>query len=243
MERKTTVAVCCETSLFSPQGDIIKDSGSLLYLGGLISSDGRPDSEISRRIGMASGDFRALSRFWSHASLPRKRKLELFHALVTSKLSYGLSTLWCTVPQRRRLDGFYARCLRKMLGIPCSFVSRVSNKHVLAKADVQPLTEQILYRQLLLLRRTVMSAAHSPLRRSTFVDESLIPQVGRSARRVGRPRQDWVTELMKVGSQRFGGAQRFETLLQGRGPQADDFWRTELRRSFQVERAEQRVIV
>ena len=50
---------------------------------------------------MVSGDFWALSRFWPHAHLSRKRKFELFHALVTSKLIYGLSTLLCTVPQRR----------------------------------------------------------------------------------------------------------------------------------------------
>ena len=129
----------------------------------------RQDTEFLRRIGIASGDARAIFRFWSHASLSRRRKLELFHALITSKLSYGLSTLWCTIQQRRCLDGFYARCLRKLLGIPCSFVSRVSNKQVFSKAEVQPLTEQILYRQFVLLRKTVMSAAQSPLRRALLL--------------------------------------------------------------------------
>ena len=117
--------MCTESNLRSSQGDLVTDDGSLTYLGGLLTGDGRADSELSRRIGMATGDFRCLQKFWGHAGIGRKRKLELFHALVVSKLVYGLSTMCFVKAQRRRLDGFYARCLRRVLGIPAAFVSRV----------------------------------------------------------------------------------------------------------------------
>ena len=226
------LSVCTETNLRNSQGDLVTDDGSLTYLGGLLTGDGRADSELSRRIGMATGDFRCLQKFWGHAGIGRKRKLELFHALVVSKLVYGLSTMCFVKAQRRRLDGFYARCLRRVLGIPAAFVSRVSNKSVFEKACVQPLTEQISFRQLVLLGKVARSPADSLLRRCVFIDDTLIPEVGRFVRRVGRPRLDWTTELMKAGAIKFGSTATFEKLLRNQGPDAAEDWKAVLQRVF-----------
>ena len=94
-------------------------------------------------IGAAAGDFRALHKMWGHGGIGKKRKLQLFHALVGSKLEYCLSTLWLVTAQLRRIDGFHARCLRCILGIPASFVSRVSNRSVFLQAGVAPMFEQV----------------------------------------------------------------------------------------------------
>jgi hypothetical protein len=201
------LSVCTNQRLKRPDGSSIDDKGSLLYLGGLISSDGRMDSELSRRIGFASHEFRNLRRIWSHASLSRKRKLEYFQAFVVSKLIYGLSTAWLVKMQQRRLDGFYARCLRRVLGIPAAYVSRISNKSVFDMAEVRPLTAQVRKQQICLLGRVGRSAAGSPLRRDTFVDNTLQPQVGRCVRRVGRPRQDWTSMVLAEAEQQCGGRQ------------------------------------
>ena len=53
------LGVCTDRKLHNPQGDPIEDTGSLIYLGGLLAADGRPDSEISWRIGLAGGDLKA----------------------------------------------------------------------------------------------------------------------------------------------------------------------------------------
>jgi len=226
------LSVCADGGILSPQGDLVEDSGSLVYLGALLTSDGRADSELSRRIGMANGDFKRLSKFWCHAGISRKRKLELLHALVISKLQYGLSTIWLVQAQRRRLDGFYVRCLRKVLGIPAAFYSRVSNKIVLERAGVLPLTEQILKRQLVILGKVARSPADSLLRRCVFRDDSLIPQVGRYVRRVGRPRQDWASQVMRAGAEKFGSTAAFESLLKAEGDDAEKQWRQVLQSLF-----------
>jgi hypothetical protein len=205
------LAVCSDETLSSPQGERIADNGSLIYLGGLLKADGRADSEVSRRIGLASGDFRNLARCWAHAGVSRKRKLELFNSLVASKLQYGLSTLWLVTAQRRRLDGFHARCLRRVLGIPAAFVSRISNKDVFAKGETMPMSEQILQRQGNLLGKIAASPVSSPLRSCTFVGTSLQPRVGRFVRRIGRPRQDWTSEVLKAAEQRLGKNAKSET--------------------------------
>ena len=55
----------------------MEESGVLEYLGALITADGRVDSEISRRIGIATGDFWQLQKLWSHSNVTIKDKLHL----------------------------------------------------------------------------------------------------------------------------------------------------------------------
>ena len=159
---------------------------------------------------------------WGHAGIGKKRKLQLFHALVASKLLCCLSTLWPVTAQLRRIDGFHARCLRRILGIPASFVSRVSNKSVFAKAGVVSMSEQVRLRQLVLMGKVARSSGDSALRRDVFVGSTLNPQVGRYIRRIGRPRQDWCTEVLKAGAGKFGSLARFEAaLVQAEAPHTD----------------------
>ena len=202
------LSICTADRIRRPDGTYIEEKGSIEYLGALLSADGRMDSEISRRIGMASADFRRLQKLWGHANVPVSDKLQYFQSLVSSRLQYGLATMWLVTSQRRRLDGFYARCLRKILHIPSAYISRVSNATVLQKARQQPFCKQLLRKQLTLLGRTAMAPQGSPLRDSTFMAGTLLPQVGRFVRRVGRPRQDWCTEVMmearRIGAQSLG---------------------------------------
>ena len=90
----------------------------MVYLGGILSGDGRVESELGRRIGLAQADFNALKRVWNHASLSKQKKFRIFDACIQSKLHYGLHPAWLNTAARRRIDGFQARCLRRVLGIP-----------------------------------------------------------------------------------------------------------------------------
>ena len=133
-------------------------------------------------------DFRKLQAVWSHSNVPLKSKLLYFQSMVVSKLEYGLATCWLVTSQRRRVDGFYVRCLRRILRIPAAFISRVSNATVLQNAGVAPFSQQLLKRQLLLLGKVVWSPADHPLRRDTFGSAGITPLIGRYVRRMGRPR-------------------------------------------------------
>ena len=222
------MAVCAESGLKDPSGNLVDDTGSLVYLGGLLTADGRADSEVSRRIWAATGDFRALQKMWGHAGISQRRKIHLFHALVASKLQYALSTMWLVTAQQRRIDGFYARCLRRILRIPASYISRVSNKSVFQQAGVISMSEQVLRRQLVLIRKVARSSEGSALRQDVFVGSPLITQVGRYVRRIGRPRQEWSTEVLKAGARKFGSQASFEAAL----VHTDAVWKEELRSKF-----------
>ena len=221
-----------ERPLRAPSGEAIEDKGALVYLGALISSDGLADSEISRRLGMAVGDYQGLQKMWSHAGVSRSRKLHLFRALIESKLQYGLVSLWLGTAQRWRIDGFHARCLRRILKIPPSYHSRISNKSVFEQARALPISEQVLKRQMLLLGKTARTDARDPLRANVFVGSTLQTQVGRFVRRVGRPRLEWTTELLKLEYQRSGSAARIGNLLQETGEQAEMNWKDAVDQMF-----------
>ena len=203
----------------------MKQCDAILYLGGLISNDGQAESELSRRIGNAHGEYRKLRQVWNHANLTKTQKLKFFEAFVLSKLTYGLATTWLKKAQRRHLDGFHARCLRRMLGIPAAFISRISNAAVFEQAKVRPVVEQVLNRQLLLLRRVGCSPAGSLLRKNTLVGDTAIPVVGSYVRRVGRPRLDWTSQVIAEAVRRCGSGAIMEKALVDKGLGGERRWR------------------
>jgi len=156
---------------------------------------------------LAYGDYKRLQRFWGHGSVSRHYKVVCFHSFVVSTLLYGLSTMSLVKAQRRRVDGFYARCLRRILGIPHSFYSRVSNKVVYERAGTIPLTQQLAKQQLNLLGTVARSAAGSPLRRNTFMGDSFQPTICHYIRKVGRPRINWTESVLEEGAAQFGSQQ------------------------------------
>ena len=97
--------------IFDPYGSPVKAVEQTIYLGGLITANGAAQPEVSRRIGEAKGIFKAMQRCWSHANISRHRKIELYTAIVLPKLLYNIDSIWLLQADKRRLDGFHARCL------------------------------------------------------------------------------------------------------------------------------------
>eukprot|EP00959_Pyramimonas_sp_CCMP1952_P059992 1253339-Pyramimonas_sp.AAC.1 len=121
----------------------------MVYLGATLSNSGQLRGELGKRLGAAWGEFCRHSRAWKHAAISTTRKLQVFQALVTNKVMYSLNSAWLNKAERRRLDGFQARCLRRILHIPHAYISRVSNEQVLLQAGQQRYTVQLLRHQLL----------------------------------------------------------------------------------------------
>ena len=72
--------------LMKENGDPVAPCDVMIYLGGLVSSDGRVNSELSRRIGMAFAEFRKLKQVWGHANLGQRQKMDFFQSSAMSKL-------------------------------------------------------------------------------------------------------------------------------------------------------------
>ena len=133
-------------------------------------------------------------------------------SIVETKLLYGLRSLWLNVAERRRLNGFQNRCLRKIWNIQ-PFHSRVSNADVLTLIGQKCLTQTLHKQQLLLFAKVATAPADSILRSVTFCDGSLRPATDRYVRKIGRPRLDWATEIGKLALRLAGSAAALEILL------------------------------
>ena len=187
------------------------------YLGTLLSADGHMESERGRRIGCARADLNLLHRVWGHSTLSTKRKIALFSSLIESKLLYGLSCACLAVPDRRRLDGFQARCLRRILKIPPPYYSRVSNNTVLQRAGHTRASTLLLRRQLTLLRKILRAPSASPLKFASLIGSTLVPATSRYVRRVGHPRREWIPTVLAEGLRVARSSQRLEQVVQTPG--------------------------
>lgn len=184
----------------TPSGEKVTCASQINYLGAALSAEGGCDNELARRIGMAKADFLSLCKIWRHSALPWQRKVRIFVALVESKLMYGLSTLCLTVAQLRRLDGFQCRCLRSILGIKSAYLSRVANERVWHRAGHPQATELLRTRQLRLLGKVLRAPIGSPLQVPSLIPGTTTPATERYVRRVGRPRKEWIGEIMAFAS-------------------------------------------
>ncbi len=124
-------------------------------------------------------------------------KLELFNCIIVSRLTYANASTWLLKADLRRLDGFYCNCLRRILRIPHSFVSRVSNASILQQAGCKKLSETIRDSQLALLERVLRDPSLEVLKQASFHGNTLTSQTAAWVRRRGRPRQNWIEQLMR----------------------------------------------
>ena len=99
-------------------------------------------------------------------------QLAIFQALFASKLTYGTASAWLMRGDMRSLDGLQARCIRQ---ISASYVSRVSNKRVLAMADVDQIPTTIRHGQPKLLGSILREPDKRVLRDVMFPPRCLIP--------------------------------------------------------------------
>jgi hypothetical protein len=192
--------------VFTTEGVRIPLKSSMEYLGAILTADGSNCLELNRRIGAAKGDFVSLCKIWSHSSLTWRGKLRIFSAVVESKLMYALARLTFTVADLRRLDGFQNRCIRKIIGVKPSFVSRISNASVLSKADHTPTSALLQKRRLQLFGKIVRQPPGHPSRQACFIGDTLIPTTERFVRRVGRPHAEWARVVLQEACQLFGSS-------------------------------------
>ena len=193
------ISVGSEAPVRTPAGDTIPTAESLLYLGSTIHRNGKFGSEISRKIGAAKATFRTLSNVWKNSQLPMRRRLALFDSLILSGLRYGVASAWLSKSDLRRMDGFHAGCLRKMLKIPVAYISRISNEEVRRRVQQQPLSVSIRAMQLKLLGQVLTNPDKDFLKDAAFQDGDVLrPSTAAYVRKVGRPRDNWAEKLIAI---------------------------------------------
>ena len=206
--------LCIQTcaGISTPSGDQVPAKSRIEYLGAIITDDVHDAQELTRRIALARKDFYALEAVWKRSALTSKRKLAIYDALIEAKLLYGLTCICFTTAQKRHLDAFQNRCLRSIIGVGASYVSRVTNVAVLQRCGHQATTQTLLKRQLLLLGRVIRSPEGHPLRCASFVSGTNRPKTHQFIRRRGRPSLEWIPTMLAHGIRLCGSTGELELL-------------------------------
>ena len=94
MDKTVLLRIRSDDDIKGTDGKPVQVKTETTYLGSLLSIDGRPARELTRRLGEASQILDKLTSAWKHANIPRWRKLQIFDACVASKLLYSLDSVW-----------------------------------------------------------------------------------------------------------------------------------------------------
>ncbi len=122
----------------------IETTDSFCYLGCLLSRDQRLVKEIENRLTKATTAFYMLRNIiWSRKKISVDAKLRIFRACVLPVLLYGSEVWTLTMAQENRINMFYMKCLRTILGL--NLGDRVSNLKILELSG-QPPIENIMRR-------------------------------------------------------------------------------------------------
>ena len=200
----------CKLVLYNTEGRVyfldgsqVPPASSVVYLGALIDAQGKPDHEVSKRIGECQQVFKKLQGVWKHTSISISRKLRIYYSCVVNKLLYTLSTLWLTEKQNKLLDSFHARCLRSITGTPSTWGAmilgqeRISNDQVRCELGVLHLSDEIHLQQLALLGHILRRPSHHPARILCF-DRFLQPQTLGGPYRAGARRPKWNEKILHL---------------------------------------------
>ena len=95
----------------------VEQVSQFIYLGAVISGDGKIDYEITARIQKAAGAFNQLGKIWKNRNIFSTTKVRIYKAAVITILNYGSETWNIASTQMKRLEVFHQRCLRRILKI------------------------------------------------------------------------------------------------------------------------------
>ncbi len=214
-------------------GTKLKTVDHAKYLGGQITVNVNPRTELNSRISDATVAVKSLELFWKHVRCDMRWKMQVYNAVVISKLTYGLETLQFTKNQGGVLDSFQMKGLRKIMNIKPTFIDRsITNEEVLRLANehcqttalhqqgpknkIKPVTEIIQQRRVTLLGHIIRSNPQDPMHQVTFANDEIETHAP-WRRRVGRPRLKWIEETMKEAwSQIASNFEPYSSTLQQR---------------------------
>ena len=111
----------------------IKRTKQAKYLGVLLTEKAQPHIEIQERIKQSAITWKRLNLLWKVDKCSTKTKLQYWNAVVKTKLTYALETMYFTKTQLRKLDTFQLKGLRKILKMHTTFIDRSNTNKAVRK--------------------------------------------------------------------------------------------------------------
>ena len=99
------------------EGRTIRQNNSFIYLGGAVSSDGRSETDVRRRVQDGANTWRQVEGVMSDSHISKKLKGKVLGACVTQAMLYGLETLPVFEKHQRRLQVCENNWVRRIAGV------------------------------------------------------------------------------------------------------------------------------
>ena len=173
----------------------------------MLNSKDDAEMDVMKRIVDCTITIKRLHIFFYGSDCSTRRKLQVYSAVIRSKLMYGLETAMMNKSVLSRLDAFQMKGLRKIMKMQHTYYNRAhTNQYVLdcAAAElgslddplIQPLSQYHRQQRLKLLAKLITLRHKDPAAKASFDPETLQPyHYGK--KRVGRPRLNWVECTME----------------------------------------------
>ena len=200
---------------FSPDGPaagrLVPRQRSATYLGTLLTDTFDNKAEIANRLGDCIATCNRLKIFWKKASTSIKWKIQVFNAIIRSKLLYGLECIQLTNAEISKLNAFQNKSLRRILGKPPTFLDREqTNQRIYQEirqiyhCNFEHFGDTWRKAKLRLFGHILRSSRSDPLNQVVFHADNLRPRTVLT-RRVGRPKSDWLLETYADAYKQIAG--------------------------------------
>ena len=167
-------------------GSNVKQDNNFVYLGSTVTSDGRCEKEIEKRISMAKGTFQKMRNILTNRYINIRTRVRAVKMYVWSVMLYGCETWTISKKLERKIEAAEMWFWRRMLKVP--WTARMRNDEVLDRVDAgREIMRTIRRRQLRFLGHV--------LRRDGLENVSMTGKIdGRRAR--GRQRQKFMDGIL-----------------------------------------------
>ena len=174
-------------------GETLEQVDKFKYLGATITEDGRSETEIKTRIGLAKSKFSYMSKLMTSRKLSLKLKLKILNCYVFSIFAYGAEAWTLTKVLEDRINALEMWCLRKIGKV--SWKEKKTNKEVCTLLG----THQKLLNKIKTRKLTYFGHIE---RQQSFLKQVLEGKLeGKRPR--GRPRYTWADNIKQWTKRSF----------------------------------------
>eukprot|EP00794_Sanderia_malayensis_P009858 gene9858-biopygen8121 len=172
-------------------GDVeLEEVTSFQYLGFTLNESVTSETEIKKRLAIATNQLAKLTRVWNSSAISTAIKIRLMKSLITSIALYGCETWTHSKALEKRITAFEVRCFRRILGV--TWKQKVTNAEIKRRitneiGTFEPLLETAR-------RRKLQWFGHTSRKDGTLAYDIMHGGVEGSRGR-GRPRRTWLADI------------------------------------------------
>ena len=178
-------------------GTPVQTKDVVKYLGSMITWFHPFEAAFKHRAALAEEAYQKLRLIWN-SSLPHSKKVSIFQTTFVPVLIYGLDALTLTTPHLKRIDAYYIRFLRRVIGIKASFYSRIPNTEVYNRAQRPKLPSHSLSDVQHKMMKEVFCAPRSEICHSVVFGSAHKDRILSQGRRRGMQFPYWVETMSKM---------------------------------------------